>query len=113
LGSKEFGEVYLESGQRQRLLQVVNEQERLSEVRLTNGLQQITSDRTAKVYFSKATNTPLRWTGALSQALSALGKKNYTTEPLNPTQQPAIPKDATVGGSWSERALFDQEESIE
>jgi len=45
-----IGEVYLESGQRQRLLQVVNEQERLS-VRLTNGLQQITSDRTAKVYF--------------------------------------------------------------
>jgi len=97
-GVKEFGEVYLESGQRQRLLQVVNEQERLSEVRLTNGLQQITSDRTAKVVFPpRPWQTPLSGgQGALSQALSALGEKNYTTEPLNPTQQPAIPKDATV-----------------
>jgi ABC-type uncharacterized transport system involved in gliding motility auxiliary subunit len=51
-GIKQLGEVYLEVGQQRRLLQVVNEQERLSEVRLTNGLQQITiASRTAKVYF--------------------------------------------------------------
>jgi ABC-type uncharacterized transport system involved in gliding motility auxiliary subunit len=111
-GVKEFGEVYLESGQRQRLLQVVNEQERLSEVRLTNGLQQITSDRTAKVYFLQGHGEhPLSGgQGALSQALSALGEKNYTTEALNLTQQPAIPKDATVVVvAGPKRALFDQE----
>ena len=108
-GIKQFGEVYLEAGTRRRLLQVVNEQERLSEVKLTNGLQQITSDRTAKVYFLQGHGEhPLSsGQGGLSQALSALKAKNYTTEPLM-AQQP--PKDATVVVvAGPTRALFKQE----
>ncbi|MEO0844441.1 MAG: Gldg family protein, partial [Cyanobacteria bacterium J06643_5] len=35
-GVKDYGEVYLESGQNQQLVQVINAQERLSESRLTN-----------------------------------------------------------------------------
>ncbi len=112
-GVKQLGEVYLEVGQQRRLLQVVNEQERLSEVRLTNGLQQITSaSRTAKVYFLQGHGEhPLSGgQGALSQALSALGEKKYTAQPLNLTQQPAIPKDATVVVvAGPQRSLFDQE----
>ena len=112
-GVKDFGEVYLESGERRRLLQGVNEEERLSEVRLTNALQQITSDRTAKVYFLQGHGEhPLSagQQGGLSQALSVLGEKNYTTSPLNLAQQPAVPKDATVVVvAGPKRKLFDQE----
>lgn len=117
-GVKDFGEVYLEVGQQRRLLQVVNQQERLSEVRLTNGLQQITSNasdgvrlRTAKVYFlqnhGEYSLSPGQ--GGLSQAVSLLGEKNYLTEPLNLIQQP-VPQDATVVVvAGPKQALFDQE----
>jgi len=55
----------------ERLLQV-NEQERLSEARLTNGSQINNHDRTAKVYFQgHVANTLSGGQGALSQALSA------------------------------------------
>jgi ABC-type uncharacterized transport system involved in gliding motility auxiliary subunit len=110
-GVKEFGEVHLEAGERRRLLQVANEQERLSEVRLTNGLQQIRSERTAKVYFLQGHGESTLSAGqsGLSQAVSVLGEKNYTTEPLNLTQQP-IPRDATVVVvAGPKRALFDRE----
>jgi len=78
---------------------------------LDNGLQQITSaSRTAKVYFQGHGEHPLRGQGALSQAPSVLGEKNYTVQPLNLTQQPAIPKDATVVVvAGPQRSLFDQE----
>lgn len=74
---KQSGEAYLEAGSQRRLLQVVNEQERLSEVRLTNGLQQITSTLTAKVYFIQNHGEhPLApGQGGLSQALSLLREK--------------------------------------
>jgi ABC-type uncharacterized transport system involved in gliding motility auxiliary subunit len=112
-GFKDFGEVYLESGDRRRLLQVVSDQERLSEVRLTNGLQQITSDRTAKVYFLQGHGEhppQAGQQGGLSQALSLLREKNYTTELLNLAQQRTVPKDATVVVvAGPKRKLFDQE----
>ncbi len=110
-GVKNFGEVYLEEAGRRQLLQAVNEQERLSEVKLTNGLQQLTSDYTAKVYFLQGHGEhPLSaGEGAISQALKALGEKNYTTEPLNLVQQ-LVPKDATVVVvAGPTRTLFEQE----
>ncbi len=90
------GEIYLETGNQQRKLQGANEQG-LSETRLTNALQQITSNFSAKVYFVQGHGEqPL--TGeqnSLSQALSVLTEKNYTVEPLN-LAQTTIPQDATV-----------------
>lgn len=96
-GIKEFGEVYLEAGTQRRLVQVVNPQQRLSEVQLTNRLQQLGSDARAKVYFVQGHGEPSlsNEQGLLSQAIGALAEKNYTVEPLNLTQQP-IPKDAAV-----------------
>ncbi len=112
-GVKEFGEIYLEAGTSRQLVQVVNQQERLSEVQLTNKLQQTTSDRTAKVYFFQGHGEiPIstEQQGALSQAINALKDKNYTTEPLNLAQQPAIPKDATVVVvAGPKRSLFERE----
>ncbi|PPS39841.1 Gldg family protein [Chroococcidiopsis sp. TS-821] len=97
-GVKQFGEVHLEAGQQRRLVQVVNNEQRLSEVRLTNSIQQVISDRTAKVYFLQGHGelpVPAEQ-GGLSQALTALGERNYTTEPLNLIQNPTIPQDATI-----------------
>ncbi|KJH72428.1 GldG family protein [Aliterella atlantica] len=91
------GEVHLESGQQRRLLQTVNEQERLSETRLTNALQQITSNFKAKVYFLQGHGEyPVAGESPLAQALGVLADRNYTLEPLNLAQQPKVPQDATV-----------------
>jgi len=94
---KQFGEVYLEVGQQRRLLQVVNEQERLSEVRLTNGLQQITSaSRTAKVYFLQGHGEhPSQGTGCTVASLECVRRENYRPASESDTTT-AIPKDATV-----------------
>lgn len=111
-GVKEFGEVYIEAGTQRRLVQVVNQQQRLSEVQLTNRLQQLTSNRTAKVYFLQGHGEPSisEGQGGLSQAIGALGDKNYTAQPLNLIQQSSVPKDATVVAVVGpKRALFAQE----
>jgi len=94
-GVKQFGEVYLEVGQQRRLLQVVNEQERLSEVRLTNGLQQITVLVAPPRFISCHGEHPLRGQVHCRKP-ECVRRENYTVQPLNLTQQPAIPKDATV-----------------
>jgi ABC-type uncharacterized transport system involved in gliding motility auxiliary subunit len=111
-GVKQFGEVHLEAGQQRRLVQVVNNEQRLSEVRLTNSIQQVISDRTAKVYFLQG-HGELPVTGeqgGLSQALTALGERNYTTEPLNLIQNPTVPQDTTiVVVAGPKRALFPPE----
>ena len=110
-GVKNPGEVHLEVGKRRQLLQTVNEQP-LSEVRLTNALQQITSTRTTKVYFLQGhgESSLTGGQGAISQALTALKDKNYISEPLNLIQQRVIPQDATVLVVASpKRSLFPQE----
>jgi ABC-type uncharacterized transport system involved in gliding motility auxiliary subunit len=113
-GVKQFGDVYIEAGKQRRLVQTVNEQERLSEVQLTNKVQQIASDRTTKVYFLQGHGeTPIagEQQAGLSQAIGALADKNFTTEPLNLAQQPTVPKDAAVVVvAGPKRVLFDREE---
>ncbi|KAB8320560.1 ABC transporter [Tolypothrix campylonemoides VB511288] len=111
-GVKDYGEVYLESGDRRQLVQVVGPQERLSEVKLTNRLQQISSLGTAKVYFLQGHGEhQLSGTeDAISQAVQALNEKNYTTSPLNLAEKPSVPQDAAVVVvAGPKRALFETE----
>ena len=111
-GVKDYGEVYLESGERRQLVQAVNVNERLSEVRLTNKLQQITSDRTAKVYFLQGHGErPIdSGAGSISQALQALGDRNYNSSPLNLAENTQVPDDAdVVVVAGPKRGLFDAE----
>lgn len=111
-GVKDFGEVYIEAGKQRQLVGTINEQERLSEVQLTNKLLQILSDRTAKVYFLQGhgERSISGQQGAISQAISALGNRNFTTEPLNLAQQPEVPQDASVlVVAGPKRELFDRE----
>ncbi|MFN6540770.1 MAG: GldG family protein [Nostoc sp. EkiNYC01] len=111
-GVKDYGEVYLESGDKKQLVQTVNQNERLSEIKLTSRLQQLTSSSTTKVYLLQGHGerqlSPAK--GAISQAIQGLNDKNYTTEPLNLTQNPKVPQDAAVVIVASpKRGLFESE----
>ncbi|ARV63148.1 ABC transporter [Nostocales cyanobacterium HT-58-2] len=111
-GVKDYGEVYIESGEKRQLVQVVGPQERLSEVKLTNRLQQITSLSTAKVYFLQGhgEHQLSAGEGAITQAVQALNDKNYTTSTLNLAEKSSVPQDAAVVVvAGPKRALFENE----
>lgn len=111
-GVKSSGQVYLESGTKRQLIQTFQQGEPLSEVKLTNGIQQITSDRKDKIYLLQGHGEhPLdAVAGGLSQAVSTLKDKNYTTEALNLAERSEIPKDAAVViVAGPKRALFEAE----
>jgi ABC-type uncharacterized transport system involved in gliding motility auxiliary subunit len=97
-GVKDYGEVYLEFQNKRQLVQTISENERLSEIKLTNRLQQITSSQTSKVYFLQGHGEhPLSASkGAISQAIQGLTNTNFTTSALNLAEQPQVPNDADV-----------------
>ncbi|MEP0752203.1 Gldg family protein [Trichocoleus sp. Lan] len=106
-----LGEVYLESEGRRKLIQTVNPQrgESLSETVVTNAIAQITSDRVGKVYFLQGHGErPLQAAqGSISQAVTSLGEKSYTTQPLDLAKTPGIPQDADlIVIAGPKRALF-------
>ncbi|WP_414753724.1 GldG family protein [Anabaena sp. CCY 9910] len=108
----DYGQVYLESGNRRQLVQTLSVNERLSEIRLTNRLQQIISDRTAKVYFLQGHGEhPITaGEGTISQAVQALSDKNYNSSPLNLVENAKVPDDADVVVlAGPKRGLFDAE----
>ncbi|MGF2035038.1 MAG: GldG family protein [Nostoc sp. CmiVER01] len=111
-GVKDYGEVYLESGDKRQLVQTINENERLSEIRLTSRLQQLTNSTTAKAYLLQGHGerqlSPGK--GAISQAVQALGDKNFTTSPLNLGETSKVPEDAAVViVAGPKRGLFEGE----
>jgi ABC-type uncharacterized transport system involved in gliding motility auxiliary subunit len=106
------GQVYLEYGAEQKLLQTVSDGERLAEVKLTNGIEQIMSERTDTVYFLQGHGErPLEQVeGGLSQAVSALNEKNFNAQPLNLAERSEVPEDASiVVVAGPKRALFEGE----
>lgn len=109
---KSPGEVYLEYGQARKLVQAVSDAERLSETKLTNGIEQLTSDRTDTVYFLQGHGErPLEAAeGGFSQAVTALKDKNFTVQPLNLAERSEVPEDASlVVIAGPKRALFEAE----
>lgn len=109
---KNFGDVFIESGERRQFLINVSPQTRLREVTLTNGIAKIQSERQAKVYFLQGHGehslTPGE--GGISQAVKALENKNFIAEPLNLAQKSAVPPDADVVViAGPKRALFEGE----
>ena len=106
------GEVYLEYGSQQKFVQAINDDERLSEAKLTNSIEQVTSDRTDKVYFLQGHGErPLEEVeGGLSLAVNALKEKNFIPLPLNLAERAAVPDDASlVVVAGPKRALFEGE----
>ncbi|KAF3890109.1 MULTISPECIES: Gldg family protein [Nostocales] len=111
-GVKEDGEVYLESGDKRQLVQVVSQQEPLSEIKVTNSLQQVTNLGSAKVYFLQGHGEhPISGNEeGISQAIKALSDRTYTTLPLNLAENKGVPQDATVVALVGpKRALFESE----
>ncbi len=103
------GEVYLEYGSARKLLQTVNDGARLSEIRLTNGIEQLTSDRTDTAYFLQGHGErPLEPVeGGLSEAVGALKEKNLIAQPLNLAERSQVPADASlVVVAGPKRTLF-------
>jgi ABC-type uncharacterized transport system involved in gliding motility auxiliary subunit len=95
---KQRGEVYLEANNQRQLVQVVNERDRLSEISLTNRLQQITSTNPTKVYFLQG-HGEHQISGnddSISLAIKALNDKSFTTEPLNLVEKNTIASDTKV-----------------
>ena len=111
-GVKDPGEVYLEFGDQRKFLQRIKENEPLSEQTITNAIQQLKSDRTAKVYFlqghgERSLDNP---EGGLSDAVQALKDKNFQVETLKLAETKEIPKDATlVVMAAPKQALFEEE----
>ncbi|MDZ8187411.1 MAG: Gldg family protein [Nostoc sp. ChiSLP02] len=112
IGAKEFGEVYLEYGDKKELVQTLNQNERLSEIKLTSRLQKLTSSTTGKIYLLQGHGerqlSPGK--GAITRAIEGLKDKNYVTEPLNFTEIPKVPQDAAVViVAGPKRGLFESE----
>jgi ABC-type uncharacterized transport system involved in gliding motility auxiliary subunit len=110
-GVREYGEVYLEFGDNRQLVQTLSINERLSEIRLTNRLQQLNSTTTTPVYFLQGHGEhSLSGQGGISQAIQALGDRNYTALPLNLVEKSQVPEDAAVVVvAGPKRELFDRE----
>ena len=97
-GVKDYGEVYLEFQTKRQLVQIINEDERLSEIKLTNRLQQMINPKTAKVYFLQGHSEHALYAskGAISKAIQGLTDKNFTISTMNLAERPQVPDDADV-----------------
>ncbi|MFM5889049.1 MAG: Gldg family protein [Dolichospermum sp.] len=97
-GVKDYGEVYLEFQTKRQLVQIISENERLSEIKLTNRLQQMINPKTAKVYFLQGhSEHPLSASnGGISKAIQGLTDKNFTIATLNLPERPQVPDDADI-----------------
>ncbi|MBW4648806.1 MAG: Gldg family protein [Kastovskya adunca ATA6-11-RM4] len=105
-------EVYLEYGAERQLLQSLSDTERLSEVRLTNAIERLTSDRIDTAYFLQGHGErPLELVeGGLAQAISRVEEKNFIPQPLNLADRAAVPEDASlVIVAGPKRPLFEGE----
>ncbi|MGF1499205.1 MAG: GldG family protein [Elainellaceae cyanobacterium] len=100
-----FGEVHLEAGDRQLLLQNLNPQQApagpqqaLSERQLTSSIVQLLSDRQPSVYLLQGhgERSLEPGQGGISEAVQLLETENYAVEPLNLAQTAAVPDDASV-----------------
>jgi ABC-type uncharacterized transport system involved in gliding motility auxiliary subunit len=112
-GVKNYGDAFLEVGERKQFIQNVSQTERLSESRLTNGLSQISNNQKSQVYFLQGhgeRSLEPGERGSLSQAVAALNDKNFVTEPLNLIEKQTVPEDAAaVIVAGPQQALFEGE----
>jgi ABC-type uncharacterized transport system involved in gliding motility auxiliary subunit len=105
------GEVYLEREDKKQLVQNIANQ-RLSEVKLTDQLAQISIGKQPVSYFLQGhEEKPLEAVrGGMSEAKTALEEKGYKVELLNLVERSDIPEDASVVViAGATKKLFDSE----
>ncbi|MGH2413087.1 MAG: GldG family protein [Microcystaceae cyanobacterium] len=92
------GDVYLEYGTKKQLVQTLSPVDSLSEIKLTNAIEQIQRDRLKTIFFLQGHGEPdlQASEGGLAQAVSSLEDKGYKVESLNLAERSTIPKDANV-----------------
>lgn len=93
------GDVYIEYNDRQRIVQSVSPQTRLSEVKISSTIAQIQRDIKPTIYILQGNGEPSIETpgeNSLSQATQALRDRGYIINPLNLSTSPLIPPDADV-----------------
>ena len=95
---KTIGEVYLEYGDKQRLIQTLSPNTRLSEVQLTNAIAKIQRDKLPIIYILQGHGEPplQESKGSLSQAVNALEDQGYVVKPLNLVTNPIVPLDTNA-----------------
>ncbi|MGF1513611.1 MAG: GldG family protein [Elainellaceae cyanobacterium] len=94
-----FGEVHLEAGNEQRLIETIGPQQPLTEGSLTSGIVALLSDRQPVVYMLQGHGErPLEpGQGGFEQAEALLESEVYQVEPLNLSQTDfTVPVDASV-----------------
>lgn len=94
------GEVYLEYGNKKQLIQTLDTraENSLTEIQLTNAIEQIKRDRTLAIYFLQGHGeAQLKDTeGGLSQAVQSLKNKGYLVQPLTLATTGKIPNNTNV-----------------
>jgi ABC-type uncharacterized transport system involved in gliding motility auxiliary subunit len=111
-GVQSLGEVYVELGDKRQQVQTVSDIEPLSEVRLTNAIQQAQSERTAQVYFLQGHGEAVltEAEGGMSEAVSSLKDQGYEVSPLTLAEASEFPPEADVIVlADPQRELFPQE----
>lgn len=97
---KKAGDVVVEvpAANRKQFVQSVNDQERLSEAKLTNAIAQVTGNQQATIYFIQGHGErPIEESqAAISQAAKGLQDRGYVVKPLNLAETSTFPKDASV-----------------
>jgi len=113
---KERGEAYLEYGEQRKFIQKVNQDERLSEEKLTSSIEKIfTLDRISTVYFLQGHGErPMESVKeGLSEAMKYLEQKNFTSKSLNLAERASVPRDAVaIVVAGPKRPLFAQEVNV-
>ncbi len=94
-GVKQIGEIYLEVGDKRDVI-ISQQQQILTEPKLTNSIQKILTETPAKVYFLQGHGEKELEAGekGLAEAVTALEEKSYLVETLNLAETNGVPEDA-------------------
>lgn len=92
-GVKSYGEVYIQYGEETQFVQNVNQTQSISEVKLTNAIQNIQRDRVSFVYILQGHGEPPleEVQGGLSQAVASLEEQGYKVQPFNFAEETNLP----------------------
>jgi ABC-type uncharacterized transport system involved in gliding motility auxiliary subunit len=93
-----LGDVYLEYGDKQQLVQTLSPENRLSEIRLTNAIAKIQQTAQPIIYILQGHGESAMEEGqvSLSQAVTTLRDKGYIVNSLTLATSPLIPPDGNV-----------------
>ncbi|PSF39421.1 ABC transporter [Aphanothece hegewaldii CCALA 016] len=104
--------VYLQYGDKKQAINLLDQTESLSEIKLTNAIETIKNNRIQTVYFLQGHGEhPLKTgEGSILQAVNNLEQRGYQVIPLNLAEKTAIPTNADlIILAGAKRKLFPQE----